>query len=129
MNEWAWMDYLDERGGNPIAAWFRSIGHGAATKIETRMIMMRNLPKEQWGANWVEKLTSVEGVFEIKTEYMNTQYRPLCCYGPERGQITILVGACEVGGKFAPKSAPKDAEKRRKDIRSNSRRVIRHELP
>jgi len=48
------------------------------------------------------------------------QYRPLGCYGPERREFTLLIGAVEKGGKL-PRAALEAAVQRRKIILSDER--------
>ena len=61
-------------------------------------------------------LTGYSGICEIKFIVQNIQYRPLGCYGPEKNEFTILIGAREEGDRFNPRNAPKIALIRRKEV-------------
>ena len=126
MIRWIWMDYVTEGGESPVADWFRGILPGARGKLETRM---SGLPIPDWHYSWSRPYKGVDGIFELKALYKNIQYRPLFCYGPTRGKITILIGAIEKGDSIHPKNAPKAAEFRKRQIKKNPRRVKIHEFP
>ena len=49
------------------------------------------------------------------------QYRPLGCYGPDRNEFTLLIGAKEIGSKFEPKDAPNKAMERQRLIFQDGR--------
>lgn len=121
------MDYLDERGTNPIREWLADplqVPKKAKAKIDT---ILRHLAGQ---ARWCRPLTSnlddYQGLVEIRVLYMNVQYRLLGCWGPGREEFTILYPAKEVGGAFDPPNAPSIAQARREIILSDRRRVCEH---
>lgn len=123
------MDYAGEGGNDPVEDWFRGIPPGARGKLETRMTEMSGLPIPDWHYSWSRSYKGVDGIFELKALYKNIQYRPLFCYGPNRGQITILIGAIEKGDSINPGNAPNVAEFRKRQIKKNPRRAKFHEFP
>ena len=129
MTLWNWMDYLDRRGRNQIDEWFQHIPDSAEAKIEARMLMMRGLPRNDWASSWVSPYKGVEAIFELRIVHKKIQYRPLWFFGPERRQLTILIGAKEVGDKIEPRTAPQTAQGRRYELLLDPTRAVEHELP
>ena len=123
------MDFLDHRGRNLIDEWFRRIPDSAEAKIETRMLMMRDLPREDWASSWVSPYKGAEGIFELRIEHKDIQYRPLWFFGPKQRGLTLLVGATEVGDKIKPRSAPRVAQDRRNELLLDPTRNTKHEFP
>lgn len=123
------MDFESKGGGTPVRDWFVGIPEGARGKLETRMTIMSGLPIPDWHYSWTRPYKGADGVFELKALHKNIQYRPLFCYGPTRGQITILIGAIEQGDRIDPKSAPKEAERRKRQIEKNPNQAKSHEYP
>ena len=128
MTLWKWRDYLDHMGRNVIVKWFKRIPDGAVAKIETRMLMMRDLPREDWASSWVSPYKSAERIFELRIEHKNVQYRPLWFFGPKQRQLTLLIGATEVGDKIKPRVAPETAQERRNELLLDPTRTINHEF-
>lgn len=62
-----------------------------------------------------------DGLLELRRESGNVQFRPICCYGPERGEVALLVGAVEKGGKFVPASACSTAQDRKARLTEKGR--------
>jgi hypothetical protein len=70
-------------------------------------------------------------LFEIVLESENVQYRPLVCYGPKKGELTILCGATKKGKKGSTQWNPSNAiavAQRRKQLIANQGRTCEHSI-
>jgi len=114
MAVWTFFDYLEERGQCAIREWLDSLPVKARVKIEERIRYLKNL--QVFEPKFVTPLQEDTDILEIRAESGNVQYRPLGCYGPERKEFTLLVGAIEKGGKLEPRSVVKTAASRRKIV-------------
>lgn len=122
------MDYLDQKRRNLIAEWLSDLPNRARAKVDQRLERIAGLKREEWPIIWTKPLRGVRGIFEIRLESGNVQYRPLFCFGPKQRQLTLLIGAIEVGGTFVPERSPQIAEERRAEIENDPSRVIDHGL-
>jgi hypothetical protein len=69
-----------------------------------------------------------DGLFEIRFESGNIQYRPLAYYGPEQGEITILTDATEIGGRLEPPGVCATALARKALAEQDRKYVCPHDL-
>jgi hypothetical protein len=127
MNEWVFMDYLDERGTNPIQDWLKDVRQvpvKAKAKIDRILLQLAGTPL------WVRPLSSnldgYPGIVEIRVRWMNTQYRILGFRGPADRQFTMLFPALEQGDDFQPASAPDIATTRMATVIADGSRVCEH---
>jgi hypothetical protein len=127
MNDWTFMDYLDERGTNPIQDWLKDVRQvpvKAKAKIDRILLQLAGTPL------WVRPLSSnldgYPGIVEIRVRWMNTQYRILGFRGPDERQFTILFPALEQGDEFAPLSAPQIATSRMEIVKADWSRACEH---
>lgn len=99
-----------------IAEWLSELPKKDRFRIESILVFLasqriwRNIP-------YVKKLTDCDDIHEIIITYNNIQYRPLGCYGPEKDEFTLLVGATKKGKIWVPKDAKTIAKKMAKLIR------------
>lgn len=121
------MDYLDERGTNPIQDWLndkREVPIKAKAKIDRILLQLTGT------ALWTRPLTSnlddYPGIVEIRVRWMNTQYRLLGFRGPDERQFTLLFPAFEQGDQFEPSTAPVIAMTRMKIVQADWSRVCEH---
>jgi hypothetical protein len=127
MNDWTFMDYLDERGTNPIQDWLKDVRQvpvKAKAKIDRILLQLAGTPL------WVRPLSSnlddYPGIVEIRVRWMNTQYRILGFRGPDERQFTILFPALEQGDEFVPLSAPQIATTRMEIVKADWSRTCEH---
>ena len=112
---WKFKEFVDI--GEDIGAfesWLNGLPLKDQAKIEAfirRLELMKVLPPKL-----VFPLTGYRKIYELKIHGPALQYRPLGCYGPNRNEFTLLVGAKEEGSKFEPKDAPRKAVDRQKLI-------------
>ncbi len=115
MDGWRILDYFNSAGVNVIRRWMQSLPVGARIQIDAFILNLQALP--QLGMPYTKALKGeCNGLIELRILHGNIQYRPLGCYGPGRGEITLLCGAVEQGGKLKPKGACKTALERKQNI-------------
>lgn len=122
MNPWTFYDFLDPRGLNLIRAWLDSLPVKVAAKIDARIVYMRTV--RMWPEQYVSALKGWPDIFELRIVSDGSQYRPLCYYGPHRGEVTILYGAIEKGK--LPRRVLEHADSNRRIVEANSGRVEQH---
>jgi hypothetical protein len=126
MSFWKFKDYLDQAGGNEIRGWLDALSKKARIKIDQRIRHLENVRHFHQEPQYIKKLVGYEGIYEIRIVFAGDQYRPLGCYGPERGEFTLLIGAFEIGDRFDPKDAPDKAVERMTIILKDGSRVCAH---
>lgn len=127
MSEWTFLDYLDERGTNPIQDWLRdrqAVPVKAKAKIDRTLLQLAGT--RLWVRPLASNLDDYPGIVEIRVRWMNTQYRLLGFRGPSDGQFTILFPATERGDDFDPPNAPEIAQRRMRVVEGNWSRTCEH---
>jgi hypothetical protein len=122
MNPWAFYDFLDVRGVNLIRAWLDSLPTKVAAKIDARIVYMRSV--RVWPEQYVSALKGWPEIFELRVVSAGAQYRPICFYGPHRGEVTIVLGTIEKGK--IPRRVLKNADDNRKIVQSDGSRIEQH---
>jgi hypothetical protein len=112
---WNFRDYVNSHGENEIHAWLNSLPKRAKARINA---LIRHLEAVKlFSTNDAKVLHgSCDGLFELRIFVERVQYRPLCSYGPNNRDITILFGAIEKGDKFVPATACSRALDRKAEI-------------
>ena len=92
MGYWIFRDFLGPHGRNLIHDWLHRLPAAVRADINARI---RHLEvTEKLTRPHVGKLKGeCKGLIELRVKVDKIQYRPLACYGPERGEITLLMGA------------------------------------
>lgn len=107
MHPWAFYDYREASGKNPIREWLDGIPEGDCAKIDYRIQQMRKL--QTWSEKWVSKYQTTD-LYELRITGNKVQYRPLGVYFG-KGRFVLLNGAIEKGSKLK-RSDVKTAETR-----------------
>lgn len=112
---WIFKDYVDSGGENVVRSWLDRQPKAAKAKINA---LIRRLEVVDWLDMPEVRMLQGEcdGLMELRTQAGNVQYRPLCCYGPQRREVIILIGAIEKGRKFVPPSACRTAQERKAQL-------------
>jgi hypothetical protein len=110
---WTFKGFLSENGRDIFKEWYEQLPVGAQAKFDAILEYLRDTPHTQWSTAVVLPLSEAEGIFEIRVKIRNVLYRPLGCFGPDRGEFTLLVPAREHGNRFEPRNAIALAEARR----------------
>jgi len=122
MNPWTFYDFLDPRGVNLIRAWLDLLPPKVGAKIDARVLYMRAM--RMWPEQYVSALKGWPDIFELRVVSAGAQYRPICFYGPNRGEVTILLGTIEKGK--IPRRVLENADNNRKIVEYDSGRIERH---
>lgn len=97
----------------------------ARARINHTITNLEALPHTQWGSySFPLHGSECEGLLEMRLTVNGRQYRPLMCFGPQQGEVTILFGAMEQGNRFVPKSACQQAQENRRFISLKGRTVV-----
>jgi hypothetical protein len=116
---WTFKDYVSASGRNEILDWLDRLP--PASKA-TLTVLIQNLEASPTlGEPHMKKMRERADLYELRSKADNIQYRPLCCYGPGRREVTILIGAAKKGRVWDPSAALKTAETRMKDFREEGR--------
>ena len=121
------MDYLDERGTNPIQEWLkdmRQVPVKAKAKIDRMLLQLAGTVL--WVRPLASNLDGYPGIVEIRVRWMNIQYRILGFRGPGERQFTILFPALEQGDEFQPLTAPEIATTRMEIVIADRSRACEH---
>ena len=116
------MDFLDDKGRNLIHEWLLSL------RVPTRQDFQRKLEAleqmQRPPTNFLKKLKHGEcaGLWEVRLDRDNTEWRILGFQGPGNGQHTLAFVARERDYKFEPRSACKLAHKRRVAVLNDPKR-------
>jgi hypothetical protein len=109
---WTFRDWVEPDGENVVLTWLNGLPKRAKARINA--LIPRLEATQHLGPPHVKPLKGpCAGLMELRVPCEGVEYRPLCCYGPGRREVTILVGATEVGGKLVPLSACSTAHKRK----------------
>lgn len=124
MSEWNFRDYLDQDGGNPIRKWIDKQPKKARAKIDAWILILEGI--SVWPPQYVSALKGCRDVFELRIVQNGVQYRPLGCFGPDKREFTLLLGAVEKGQ--LPKSFCEVTQNRRQIILLDRRRTCEHQF-
>jgi hypothetical protein len=122
MNPWTLYDFLDSSGGNLIRPWIDSLPTKAAAKVDARLLLMRSI--RIWPEQYVSALKGWPYILEVRIISNGVQYRPLFFYGPERGEVTFVLGAIEKGK--LPRRILENADDNRKIVLADRTRIGPH---
>jgi hypothetical protein len=122
-------DFINARGENVIESWLlNDIPKDARAEIEVQLFLLRNVQTLQRPAAGDMKGRECRGLIEIRVRHNRQQYRLLAYYGPQRGQVTLLIGAREKGNKLEPREACSIARRRISDIQEGRGTIREHGL-
>jgi hypothetical protein len=107
---WRFKEFVLKPAIGEFEGWFDGLPDRDQAKIEVFINRLINI--QNWPPKLVFPLSGYRKIYELKIHGPGVQYRPLGCYGPERNEFTLLIGAKEVGDKFEPKDAPNKAVER-----------------
>ncbi len=126
---WTFRDYVAIDGVNEIHAWLNTLPTRAKAKINWRIRELEataHFERPQTGKLNKDR-GNCQGLFELRVEVGNVQYRPICCYGPGDRDVTILYGAIEKGRKFVPPTSCEIARRNMTHI-TDRRRTCVHDI-
>ena len=103
------MNFKNQRGENEIHEWARKQGPLLRAHLNALVLKLAALDRQLTRADQVGLLRKKgpchgHGFIELTIRVKGVEYRPIGWYGPDRHQITLLVGAIEKGGDFEPRN-------------------------
>ena len=104
-----------------IDRWYQDLPETAQAKFDTILEHLRDTPHVQWHPNIVKPVG--DSLLEIRFQVRNVLHRPLGCFGPDRGEFTILMPAREQGDRFVPPNAREIAIERTNIVLRNKERA------
>ena len=120
-------DFVSARGENVIESWLRKdIPPGARAEIEAQLLVLRSVQELTRPAAGDMKRRECRGLIEIRVDWRRQQFRLLGYYGPERSQVTLLIGAREKGDKLEPRDACSTALRRIEAIKNGTGAIHEH---
>ena len=126
---WTFLDYVDANGANRIEAWLRELSPRMRVKIQSKLVWMLN-NADVLGLGGLEAYPRFEslhgqhsGLIAMRFN-VRIVYRPLCCYGPDRGEFTLLAGATEHNDIYRPPGILETALARREEVLADRRRAV-----
>ena len=117
-------DTKDGRGQNAIRAWLDAQGLQAKARINARLLFLEAMTGP-WTRPYADTLAgdACKGLTEIRVKVQKVQYRLLCFYGPESGQVTILLGVKKNDGPLPCANA----QQRMRQVISKERETCLHD--
>ena len=122
MRTWTFFDFLDSRGNNLIRSWLDSLSEKPSAKIDVRILFMES--SKVWPEAYISALVGWPNLIELRIVFGGIQYRPICFYGPEQSEVTLLLGAIEKGR--LPSRILRRANENRKIVLADRKRITRH---
>lgn len=124
--EYTFYDYINGNGENEILQWLNSIGgqgkdrHKAKAAFTERLLGLEGTPTGEWRRPPVDMLHGdCAGLYEIRKEIKNVQFRLIGFHGPNQGTGTLIFGAKEVNGRFDPRDTCRRAQEIKALVESN----------
>ncbi len=118
---WTFYEYVDRSEPGAITEWIAALPNAqrAAAKaaLAARLLYLSAAKEGTWARPYWDMLRRTDEIYEIRFKAKNIQHRVLSCYGPERHEVVMLIGAIEKGNKFEPGNVIGTAEDRKKLIR------------
>jgi len=123
---WTFLDYVDSNGSNQIEEWLNSLPKSTRTPVRVKLtnILIMHGVQEQLRPPRFDPLGAGRNIFKITFEMRKVAYRIFACYGPGRGEVTLLAGAVERNNQYRPPGVFDTAARRRDEILSDRRRVV-----
>lgn len=117
--------FLDERDQDVIRQWMTSVKMPmkCQAKMDRWVRYLEVTRPADWSPELIKPLKGHQGIYELRIDHRNVEYRPLGCFGPNESEFTLLVGAIEKDWKLIPSSAPETAKGRCALIKMAKERV------
>ncbi len=128
---WTFYDFVDLYGTNVIREWLDSLPGVERAKATAQLDMVLNvlraLPQAQWKEPYWKSMTGKGwgGIYEVRFRVKKVRYRVFACFGPQRYNVTLLLGFDKRGGR-GPTKATAYRVQERKDLISDQRHIKPH---
>ena len=131
-NRWRFFDFLNQGGNNEIRKWLHEQGPTVRARVNALIQNLEKLDRVFVRPDKVGLLRKPpcggEQLIELILKVDNVQYRPIGWYGPERRNVTLLLGATESGGELVPKNACSTAIARKQLVIQDRGRFCEHKF-
>lgn len=130
IQEITFRDFLDSAGDNVIQAWLDSFDKTTRDKVRAKLTTYLGNLKDPlaWSRHQIKKLSGTNGIWEIRFEIMNVQYRPLL-FKANGGFAILVAGAIEKSGRFVPADSISTAQTRRSNAEQDFwGRTVNHDF-
>lgn len=127
IESWIFFEFVSDAGEAQFSLWLHAQPEEAQAAIDTRIVMMMRLSKQQWSSKWIQPYKGYDKLLELRITQNKIQYRPLGCFGPDRQEFTILAGAKEKNWKI-PKPTLATAMSRMQLVLSDRRWIREYQF-
>jgi len=125
--QYTFYDYVNTQGENEILNWLNSAaGLRGKNKIKfqvafkERLLGLEGTPASEWRRPPAATLfDDCAGLFEVRIEFKNVQFRLIGFHDPGQKTGTLIFGAKEVNYQFVPSTTCQQAQEIRRLIESN----------
>lgn len=125
--EWAFFDFLDSNGANPIHVWLGDIPKKAKAKLNVGILHLRATPPGEWKRPFVDTLDDeCTGLVEFRCTHRHVQYR-LLGFTHRGREVTLVLGAREKNNAFVPANACQIALDRKRIVQEDIERRCAHD--
>jgi len=125
---WTFLDYVDASGSSQIATWLADLPPSTRLKVRSKLlwvIVNHTALGQPLSPPFFEALSgNHSGLIAIRFQVLGVAYRPLCCYGPRTGDVTLLAGATEHNYHYRPPGVRDTALARRAEVRADGKRAM-----
>lgn len=125
--KWNLYNYVDTNGNNVIKKWTEGLQTAQRAKLNQKLDMICRSGLD-FAPNLISGTKKSGRVKKLKIKG-NVQLRPMLCDGPiNQNEVTLLLGAKEVGGKLVPANSYEKAASNLESIVSDpTNRRCKHE--
>lgn len=114
---WTFRFYKSATGRPVMRDWYDQQADEVQAKFDTVLEYLSQREHHEWGRPEFAPLKGKHaGLGELRFDFAKIEYRPIGCFGPDRSDFTILVGATKKGRNYDPRSALDTALERKKSV-------------
>lgn len=129
---WRFYDFVDRGGENHIYRWLHEQSPNVRAYFNSLILNLERLDRAFTRPDKVGLLRKApckkEQLIELIGKISDVQYRLIGWYGPERREVTLLIGATERDHTLVPRNACLIAIDRKHLARSGRRYIRDHNL-
>jgi hypothetical protein len=111
---WTIRFYVSASGRPVVRDWYDDQIDDVRAKFDTVLEYLVVRRRNEWGRPEFAPLSGKHsGLGELRFDFGKLEYRPIGCFGPNRSDFTILIGATKKGKNYEPRNALDTALERR----------------
>ncbi len=126
MLNWAFLDYVDSSGQNPIRGWLEAYPQNTATKIKSKClaaILMADAAGVLKYPRFEKLQPPYDDLIRLAIEVEGVAHRIITCYGANRYEVWLLACGYEHNTHYTPPGLLDTAHNRRIDMFQGKGRV------